>query len=505
MKRFVGIAISLLAAIAIVVGIPFLTQQKIDTSAAQNIGIFSQEVTRQTKEANSIHKLYNGSTLVGVVSDESSLQAFLNRIYQERYAELIPNSSCTLGKDMYIVDELSYLQYEDVDDKIFRYLEEQGEFTLKVTEVSFADDTDIYAQIYTVNEEIWDEAMHEFLLFFISEDAFQTLSNGGKTGSLTTYGRRETGISISQNITLSQGYASIDEIKTTKEEVLEYLEYGEQTEKEYYTVKAFDTVAGVGSRNHGLTAQQIMNINRDKITSTTQVLTVGDELCVTYFNSPITVNVTKEALRAEPIYPETHYIEDTSLIRGQTEVVQEGVEGTQNALYQEVWTNGVLMKGTLVSSVAVMQAQDEIINVGTMYEPGVGTGTFQWPTTNAAISCGWMCYANHQAIDVINVYNKYGEVLAADSGVVSETGYHYLSGNYAIINHNNGYYTYYAHMNVAPYVSKGDVVTKGDIIGQIGMTGNASGPHIHFYVGVGGPYVNHDPCSGFLDCSGYYQ
>ena len=94
-------------------------------------------------------------------------------------------------------------------------------------------------------------------------------------------------------------------------------------------------------------------------------------------------------------------------------------------------------------------------------------------------------------------------MLAADNGVIEENGYHYLSGNYVVINHNNGLYTYYAHMNSPSPKPVGTVVAKGEVIGQIGMSGNATGPHIHFYVGVGGPYKNTDPCSGYLDCSGY--
>ncbi len=504
MKKIIVLAVSLLASIAIVIGIPYLfSSSDEDSLQLENQGIFHQSVSLRQEDPVTIHKIYNNGQLIGILTDELRLQSFLNDIYEERYESLIPDSFCMLGKDMYIIDELSYFTYEDVDDEIFEYLELNDLFMLQATMVSFSDDTDTYAQIYCVNEDVWDSAMRQFLSFFISDEAYQTLSNGQKTAALTTYGRRETGISIAQTITISQGYATIDEIKMTQEEVLEYLEYGDSTEREYYTVQAFDTVAGVGAKNHGLTADQIMYINQDKISSVDQVLTAGEELCVTYFDSPITVNVTKEALRSEAIYPATHYIEDTSLTQGETVVVQEGVNGSRNALYQETWTNGVLMKGTLISSVDVVQAQDEIINVGTYYETGVGTGVFQWPSENPAISCRWMCYENHQAIDVINSYNKYGDVLAADSGVVYEKGYHYLSGNYVIINHNNGLYTYYAHMNNPAYVEVGDIVTKGEVIGQIGMTGNATGPHIHFFVGVGGPYVYTDPCSGYLDCTGY--
>ena len=57
-------------------------------------------------------------------------------------------------------------------------------------------------------------------------------------------------------------------------------------------------------------------------------------------------------------------------------------------------------------------------------------------------------------------------------------------GNYIIINHNNGYKTLYAHLSRI-YVQKGQTIERGTIIGKIGMTGCASGPHLHFSLYVG--------------------
>lgn len=505
MKRFLTLLACLVASIVIVVGIPHLFPafQKGSFSSERTEGLFDQNVESVSATSHTIHKIYNGDTYIGILSSREKLDAFLQDIYKEEYAEEFPDSSVFLGKDVYVTSEQSYFNYADKDEEIFDYLRENDMFTLKACEISFADDSNVFSRIYVSNEDLYTEAMNQFLSFFISRESLNALSNGETTQPLTGYGRRDTGISISQTITMDTGYAPSDQIMTTKDQVLEYLEYGTDTEKEYYTVEEFDTVAGVGAKNHGLTAQQVMNINSDKISDVDQVLEEGDTLCVTYFNSPLTVNVTKEALREEQIYPDVQYHTDDSLMKGEQETVQVGVNGVRNALYQETWTNGVLMKGTLLSSVTVQEPTDEIINVGNQQQSDVGTGVFQWPTTNVAISCRWNCYADHHAIDIINVYNSYGEVLAADNGVIMENGYHYLSGNYVLINHNNGLYTYYAHMNAPSPKAVGTVVSKGEVIGQIGMSGNASGPHIHFFVGVGGPYVMTDPCSGYLDCSGY--
>lgn len=54
-------------------------------------------------------------------------------------------------------------------------------------------------------------------------------------------------------------------------------------------------------------------------------------------------------------------------------------------------------------------------------------------------------------------------------------------GNYVIVSHPNGTQTLYSH-NQINFVSVGDVVKKGDMIGKIGMTGKTTGPHVHFEI-----------------------
>ena len=145
---------------------------------------------------------------------------------------------------------------------------------------------------------------------------------------------------------------------------------------------------------------------------------------------------------------------------------------------------------------------DEIITVGTLEIPGYGTGIWRWPVDNVHISCAWGCYANHEADDIQNFYDRYGPIYAADRGVIEENSYDPISGNYVIINHNDGWYSYYGHMYVPSPLAVGTIVDKGDVIGQIGMTGRATGPHVHFFIfqkDENGNRELHDPCE-FLDC-----
>ena len=83
-------------------------------------------------------------------------------------------------------------------------------------------------------------------------------------------------------------------------------------------------------------------------------------------------------------------------------------------------------------------------------------------------------------------------VRAAMSGRVSRVGYDRVFGNYIIINHHSGYRTLYAHLNVIR-TRTGAYVGTGERIGDVGSTGQSTGPHLHFTVYKNGVTVNPRP------------
>ena len=72
-------------------------------------------------------------------------------------------------------------------------------------------------------------------------------------------------------------------------------------------------------------------------------------------------------------------------------------------------------------------------------------------------------------------------ILAAKSGQVVTSAYHYSYGNYVVIDHGNGNSTLYAHMS-SRAVSEGQMVTQGQVIGYVGTTGSSTGNHLHLEV-----------------------
>jgi len=85
----------------------------------------------------------------------------------------------------------------------------------------------------------------------------------------------------------------------------------------------------------------------------------------------------------------------------------------------------------------------------------------------------------HNGIDI--AAQEGDEVRACFDGVVEISQYNDYSGNYIIIRHDNGYSSSYAHMSKL-LVKEGTKLKTGDIIGLVGSTGAATGPHLHFEI-----------------------
>jgi len=109
-----------------------------------------------------------------------------------------------------------------------------------------------------------------------------------------------------------------------------------------------------------------------------------------------------------------------------------------------------------------------------------GTGNFVWPASGQITQGFW---SHHPAIDI--GAPKGTPVVASDSGFVvyagwDDSGY----GRMLLIDHGNGWFTLYAHLDIY-LVDYEQSVAQGQQIGTIGRTGNATGPHLHFEIWQG--------------------
>ena len=93
----------------------------------------------------------------------------------------------------------------------------------------------------------------------------------------------------------------------------------------------------------------------------------------------------------------------------------------------------------------------------------------------------------HEGLDISN---KVGTpVLAPADGIISDAGNDWVHGKILVISHGFGMITRYSHLNKF-FVGVGQKVKRGERIGEVGMTGKSTGPHLHYEVRLNGIPVN---------------
>ena len=129
--------------------------------------------------------------------------------------------------------------------------------------------------------------------------------------------------------------------------------------------------------------------------------------------------------------------------------------------------------------------------------PEGGPVAFAWPVHGPITSPFGMRtdpvtgrYQLHSGIDIGVGYGV--PIQASADGIVIYAGWYGGYGNAIIIDHSSGLSTLYAHCS-AMYVSDHQWIQRGQVIGAVGATGWATGPHLHFEIRVNGVPV--DPLS----------
>lgn len=111
--------------------------------------------------------------------------------------------------------------------------------------------------------------------------------------------------------------------------------------------------------------------------------------------------------------------------------------------------------------------------------------SYGWPTNGNYYITTYFTWG-HDGIDIAGCgYNS--NIYAIFRGEVVTASYTSTNGNYIVVKHDDGKYSMYAHL-ASIYVSPGQRVEKGTVIGGMGATGYATGVHLHFSIWTGYPY-----------------
>lgn len=453
---------------------------------------------KRIEEPNTYYQVFLDGEVIGTVTSSKKLEKYIDS--QNEYIKKKYNVDTVYSPNGLKIEKI--VTYEGKTDKIediYEKIKEKKAFTIKGYQMTIKDDDDKSQIVYAVDTDIFSEALEQTIKAFVGTETYQKYLDGTQE-KIETTGTIVENVYIQNTKTLKETYISTDEkIYTDSEELSQYLLFGENIEKTNYTVKLGDTIESIAF-DHKISVEEFL-LSNDDITSSKNILFSGQQVQIAVTDPQLKVVV--EEYVVEDVENKYTTIErfDETLNVGNNKIVQYGSNGVDRVTKDVQRINGTITYVNTQSKVELKPTVNEVWVIGQKVIPTVGSLTvWAWPTTS-----GWTITSPfgyrispitgerelHDAIDIAGT--GYGSpIYAANNGVVVKATYHYVNGNYVVINHNNGYYSYYGHMSKM-LVQEGQTVARGEEIGKIGATGWATGPHTHFAIFYGYPYYGGTP------------
>lgn len=222
------------------------------------------------------------------------------------------------------------------------------------------------------------------------------------------------------------------------------------------------------------------------------------------YSLAVRVVVESSEVVAIPYQSET-IIDESSLI-GVENIIQEGHDGKEYLVKTIEYIDGEEISSKEIHRSSLDEPVNSIISKGSRQpeplstmanfsrspsseiSPSVSANGFTYPVLNGYVSSSFGSRGgSHKGHDIAAPYGS--PVYSIKSGVVVTSTYRRDYGNIIVVDHGGGIQSLYAH-NSKLLVSIGDTVSTGQIIAQIGSTGNSTGNHLHLEVIVNGRRVN---------------
>lgn len=409
---------------------------------------------------------------MGYVNDESVFTD-AEKIVQQRITYLDSNTEMFSFDSAYEVEMVGYgstLTKYQLADKMLSSVD---------AEISFAYGMYIGGSFYGALES--KDRVEQTL-----DDLLDVYREGGdetvEFESKITY---EPGLYLTESIVSED---SIIKLITTK-----------KTVAAYYTVVDGDSPLGVISKL-GMSEEELAKLNPDF--SLDCSLYIGDKLLITQEEPFLAVAVTRTETYEEKTAYDTEYVDDSTHYQGSSTIIQEGEKGVERVTANVSYINGVETRRKVLDRETISDPTPEIIALGTKEIPTGVTATipqnrpvgqFIWPVGGSdggqisEMMYGYGGYYNHGGIDIVAPYGT--PIFAAESGTVILAQWYYGYGNCVMIQHDSGIVTVYGHSSYL-HVTQGQRVTAGELIADVGSTGQSTANHCHFEVRINGVQMN---------------
>jgi murein DD-endopeptidase MepM/ murein hydrolase activator NlpD len=253
-----------------------------------------------------------------------------------------------------------------------------------------------------------------------------------------------------------------------------------------YTVQSGDTLFGIAEK-FKLRPETILWANYDVLQDDPHMLEIGQVLNIPPVDGVL--HVVKEGETLEAI-AQKYNVSPEAIRNAEWNGLQDGGEPQVGQVLIVPGGTRPFAGWTPPRQAYVVVAGGKRLPSGacpSVQVPPLGTGSFIWPV-NSRWRSGYDFTAYHPGVDFAG---RLGDpVYAADAGTVVYAGWSTVGyGNLIVLDHGNGYQTYYAHLS-AIFVGCGQQVAQGATIGLVGSTGRSTGPHLHFEIRGPGGFVN---------------
>lgn len=472
------------------------------------LSIFLSSSYRKNIEPSILYEVYLDGKIIGVVKSKNELDNYIdmqNQKYKEEYKVNRIYSPNGLETEKVLTYDTTINTVEEVYNKI----QNEKPFTINGYQLTI-DSTDkdakksdkktekinnVKIKLYVTDNSIFDDAVVSMFKTYVGTEEYEAYETETQQ-QITTTGTYIDNVYLKDNITIKKVKIPVTEkIYSDSNELSQFLLFGENIKKSKYIVKNGDTIDTVAFANKISTEEFL--ISNPSFSSAKSLLFPGQEVVIGITDPQLQVVVEQSVVKDEVNKFKTIDRYDASKQVGDDEVIQKGEDGLERISQKVEIINGNITYIKPVSKTELKPSTPRIIVYGKKQVSGVGsTKNWGWPTNSGyTISSNYGYRIDpftrgrnfHTGIDISGT--GYGSpVYATNNGTIITEQYHYSYGNYIVINHNNGYYTLYGHMSRFANTSKVGVnVTRGQIIGYVGQTGSATGPHLHLEVWQGGP------------------
>lgn len=457
-------------------------------------GVFFAEYKKDAAP-QSLYRVYLSGKSIGYIESKKDLEAYINEKEKEIKQKYKVNTVYA-PKDLDIVKEVTYNKKVNSMDEIYTQIKTHSPFTISgytivikgVEEIK--EDGKYITEPKTINvldKKVFEAAVSNMVDVFIDENEYKAYVDETQK-EITDTGKIIEKIYVENEMTIKQNKISTDDmIFTNESDLSKYLLFGTLDEQKKYTVKEGDTIEKV-SYNNKLSVEEFLIANTE-FNSSDNLLYPGEEVTLGIIRPAFKVVEEDHIVEIEPSKYKTEIVYDDSVLVGIEYVKQKGENGKNRVTKKVKVSNGEVVSAVVVSSEVVVPAKNKIVVRGKGTVSVGSVGDWAWPTRTPYVitsNFGWRWGTIHDGMDISGT-GLGSPIYAANDGVVVVAGYTSINGNYIIINHNNGYYTLYAHMQRL-ISKKGDIVSIGQQIGTMGSTGFSTGPHLHFAVWKGYPY-----------------